>query len=221
MDIYKDFNFRLREYILKKHGSVSAFCRVAGIKYPAQMTPYLQGKSVPGRKMLEKLQKDGADIDWILHGEKTHSPAAGLGGCLKTSGYKVEMDDIIRRMRRLCRQMDESFPTPFDTYIVLDSTLLLGEFTDSLERFLGYEPGALKGVHFLDLFHSGDRKSARCHLESCDGGSSPSETISRFRSAGGRYVSAEWSIQANHDAGNGKKEYVIIARRREAFMGIG
>ena len=37
--INSGFPDRLRTYILKKHGSINAFCRAAGIKYPAQMTP--------------------------------------------------------------------------------------------------------------------------------------------------------------------------------------
>ncbi|RDD31441.1 diguanylate cyclase [Prosthecochloris sp. ZM] len=212
MYIYKDFHFRLREYILKKHGSVSAFCRAVGIKYPAQMTPYLKGQSMPGKKMLDKLEKDGADIGWILHGKPKHQPG-GMGASLMTSSYKVEMEQIMRRMRLLSQQMNEALPVSFQAYAVLNSSLVFEEFTRSFEKFLGYEPGGLTGMHFPDLIHPDDRQTVREYLASDHAGGTPRDLVSRFVMADGRSFVVEWSFYANNLLERGCREYVILATR--------
>lgn len=86
------FQSRLREYILRKHGSVNAFCRAAGIKYPAQMTPYLKGKCLPGKKMLMRLENDGADIEWLLNGYSSGTSSGQLGGALMLSRYRMDVE---------------------------------------------------------------------------------------------------------------------------------
>lgn len=214
MDIYKDFNFRLREYILKKHGSVSAFCRAAGIKYPAQMTPYLKGESIPGKKMLEKLANDGADVDWIMHG-KRHRTLAGMGTRLMTSGYKVEMEQIMRRMRLLCQQMDEALSASFDAYAVLSGDLVLEEFTSSFEKFLGYAPGALKGTLFTALIHPDERKSVREQMISDNGNGAASDLSCRMQAADGSYVPVDWCFYCNSGMSNDRKEYVVLASKAD------
>ena len=212
MHIYKDFHFRLREYILKKHGTVSAFCRAVGIKYPAQMTPYLKGQSMPGKKMLDKLEKDGADIGWILHGKPKRLPG-GMGASLMTSSYKVEMEQIMRRMRLLSQQMNEALPVSFQAYAVLNSSLVFEEFTSSFEKFLGYEPGGLTGMNFLDLIHPDDRQTVSEYLASDHAGGTPRDLVSRFVMADGSSFVVEWSFYANHLLERGCREYVILATR--------
>ncbi len=216
MQIYKDFNYRLREYILKKHGSVSAFCRSSGIKYPAQMTPYLKGQSVPGKKMLEKLEKDGADIDWILHGKKNNT-VCGLGTRLMTSGYKVEMEQIMRRMRLLCQQMDDTLGTPFEAYCVLGQDLVLDEFTAAFETFLGYEKGALRGVSFSEMIHPEERPLVEeAFISSRSGSSAASDLVNRFRMADDRYVRVEWCFYANNFGYADAREYVVLLGKKIA-----
>ncbi len=210
MHIYKDFNYRLREYILKKHGSVSAFCRATGIKYPAQMTPYLKGSSVPGKKMLDKLEKDGADIDWILHGNRKRA-LGGMGTRLMTSGYKVEMEQIMRRMRLLSRQMDEALAVSFDAYAVLESSLVFEEFTGSFEKFLGYEAGKLTGSHFLDHIHPEDRRIVKEYFSTDHASGTASDLSSRFRTADGRYINVSWCFYVNQLMHKESREYVILA----------
>ena len=95
----KGFSLRLREYILKKHGSVNSFCRATGIKYPAQMTPYLKGKCQPGKKMIERLQKDGADIQWLQSGYSKGDSLAPLSNAMALSRYRVEIDNLFRHVR--------------------------------------------------------------------------------------------------------------------------
>lgn len=222
MKIYKDFNYRLREYILKKHGSISAFCRAAGIKYPAQMGPYLKGKSIPGKKLLEKLENDGADVDWIMYG-KRNTIISGLGTNLMTSSYKLEMEAIMRRLQILYKQLDTTHSTPFDAYAVLSCNLILDEFTRSFEKFLGYNNKALQGIYFLDLIHPNERAYIHNHVFTDKNENSKTELSSRFKNAYSDYIEVEWSTYENHiikKDSNACKEYVIVARKAKQDLHI-
>ncbi|UZJ41189.1 PAS domain-containing protein [Prosthecochloris sp. SCSIO W1101] len=214
MKIYKDFNYRLREYILKKHGSISAFCRATGIKYPAQMGPYLKGKSIPGKKLLAKLEKDGADIDWIMHG-KRNTLISGLGAHLMTSSYKLEMERIMRRLQLLYQQLDATHSTQFDAYAVINCNLILDEFTRSFEKFLGYNNNALQGIYFLDLIHPNERAYVHNYVFIEKEENSKCELSSRFKSANNHYIEVEWSAYGNNITKDCKehREYVIVARK--------
>lgn len=215
MKIYKDFNYRLREYILKKHGSISAFCRATGIKYPAQMGPYLKGKSIPGKKMLEKLENDGADVDWIMYGKK-NATISDLGTHLMTSSYKLEMEVIMRRLQLLYQQLDAAQSTPFDAYAVLGCNLILDEFTRSFEKFLGYNNKALQGIYFLDLIHPNERAYIHNHVFTNKNENIKRELSSRFKNAYSKYIEVEWSVYENHITKKDSKackEYVIVARK--------
>ena len=215
MKIYKDFNYRLREYILKKHGSISAFCRAIGIKYPAQMAPYLKGKSIPGKKLLEQLEKDGADIDWIMHG-KRNKVISGLGTHLMTSGYKLEMELIMRRLHLLYQQLDDTHYTSFDAYAVLNCNLVLDEFTKSFENFLGYNNKDLQGIYFLDLIHPNERAYVHNYVFIDNEDNTRCELSSRFKHAHNHYIEVEWSAYGNNIIKNDcieRKEYVIVARK--------
>jgi len=210
MQIYKDYNYRLREYILKKHGSVSAFCRAAGIKYPAQMTPYLKGESIPGKKMLEKLARDGADVDWIIHGRRNRT-IGGLGSRLMTSGYKVEMEQIMRRMRMLCHQMDEALAADFEAYAVLGQELVFEEFTSSFEKFLGYGQGRLKGTCFLDLIHPGQRRMVKDFFALEDGSGAAGDLTGKMKRGDGSYMQVTWCFYCNSAVPGETREFVILA----------
>ncbi len=215
MKIYKDFNYRLREYILKKHGSISAFCRAIGIKYPAQMAPYLKGKSIPGKKLLEQLEKDGADIDWIMHG-KRNKVISGLGTHLMTSSYKLEMELIMRRLHLLYQQLDETHSVPFDAYAVLNCNLVLDEFTSSFEKFLGYNNKGLWGTHFLDLIHPNERAYVHNYVFIDTEENARCELSSRFKHANNHYIEVEWSAYGNNIINKNReeqKEYIIVARK--------
>ena len=215
MKIYKDFNYRLREYILKKHGSISAFCRAVGIKYPAQMAPYLKGKSIPGKKLLEQLEKDGADIDWIMHGRR-NKVISDLGTHLMTSSYKLEMEFIMRRLRILYQKMDETHSIPFDAYTVLNYDLILDEFTKSFENLLGYNNNDLQGIYFLDLIHPNERAYVHNYVFINNEENTRHELSSRFKHAHNHYIEVEWSAYGNSVIKNNymeRKEYVIVARK--------
>lgn len=215
MKIYKDFNYRLREYILKKHGSISAFCRAIGIKYPAQMTPYLKGKSIPGKKLLEQLEKDGADIDWIMHG-KRNKVISGLGTHLINSGYKLEMEVIMRKLHLLYQKLEETHSIQFDAYAVLNCNLILDEFTESFEKLLGYNKKGLRGTHFLDLIHPNERAYAHNCLFINKEQNTKCELSSRFKNGCNKYIEVEWSAYGNDIINKdciSHKEYVIVARK--------
>ena len=215
MKFYKDFNYRLREYILKKHGSISAFCRAIGIKYPAQMAPYLKGKSIPGKKLLEQLEKDGADIDWIMHGRR-NNVISSLGTHLMTSSYKLEMELIMRRLRLLYQQLNQTHSIPFDAYTVLNYDLILDELTKSFENLLGYNNNDLQGICFLDLIHPNERAYVRNYVFIDNEEKTKYELSSRFKHAHNHYIEVEWSAYGNNVIRNNyieRKEYVIVARK--------
>ena len=179
------------------------------------MAPYLKGKSIPGKKLLEQLEKDGADIDWIMHG-KRNKVISGLGTHLMTSGYKLEMELIMRRLHLLYQQLDDTHYTSFDAYAVLNCNLVLDEFTKSFENFLGYNNKDLQGIYFLDLIHPNERAYVHNYVFVDNEDNTKCELSSRFKHADNHYIEVEWSAYGNNIIKNDcieRKEYVIVARK--------
>lgn len=66
---------RLRDYGLKNFRSLAEFARALDIK-PQVLTAYLNGRSLPGPKMQERLQRVGCDINWLLSGQDLSGDSA-------------------------------------------------------------------------------------------------------------------------------------------------
>lgn len=63
---------RIKAFAKEKYGSVSALCREMGIS-PQGLSGYIGDKIKPGAGMQEKLRAAGADIEWLMTGERTKS----------------------------------------------------------------------------------------------------------------------------------------------------
>ena len=207
-----DANIRLREYIISKHGSVNAFCKAAGIKYPAQMTPYLNGSSSLGRKMLKRLEEDGADIDWILTGKKREF-SSEFAQKLMISHYRTELDNLLRKARYISDRLGEFSNVPIDAYTILDKDFRIERFSHSIEKLLGYADKKLVGRNFLELLHQNDREKIEKEILRNRKGGTVLSFLSRILNGDGRYARIEWSIFVNEVPMSENIEFAVICRK--------
>lgn len=218
MTTHNGFHHRLRNYILKKHGSVNAFCRAVGIKYPAQMTPYLKGKCLPGKKMLERLEKDGADIDWILTGHVVGEQVSPISDALAISRYRMDIDNLLRQVRMHIGRFEERLKPAIEAYAVLDDEEKIVDLSSSIEKFLGYEAGSLVSVSLSEIIHPEDYANFRNALER----QKPLESVlmfySRFRTGDGSWLNVEWSLSVKRKPMTDQNEYAMILRKTDAQM---
>lgn len=207
------FSQRLREYILKKHGSVNAFCKVAGIKYPAQMTPYLKGRCLPGKKMLARLEHDGADIEWLLSGHSPASSSDPLGNALLLSRYRMDIEGLLRQVRMHIGRYGGMYKPVIEAYAVLDHAARIVELTGSIEKFLAYEKNALHDARLDSIIHPEDYPDVESALRE-DG---PDDGIftfnSKFLTGDGAYVDVEWSLYVKNRPMSDMNEYAMILRK--------
>ncbi|NTW99235.1 MAG: PAS domain S-box protein [Geobacteraceae bacterium] len=218
MTSHTGFQHRLRDYILKKHGSINAFCRASGIKYPAQMTPYLKGKCLPGKKMIERLEKDGADVEWILTGHSMGEMMTPISDALALSRYRMDIDNLLRQVRLHIGRFDERFKPAIEAYAVLDDAENIVDLNGSLERFLGYEPNRLSGVSMSQLIHPEDYAQIKSSLQR----QTPDEAVlmfySRFLAGNGSYVNVEWSLSVKKKPMSDLCEYAMILRKTDCKL---
>jgi PAS domain S-box-containing protein len=218
MTSHSGFHHRLRDYILKKHGSINAFCRAVGIKYPAQMTPYLKGKCLPGKKMLERLEKDGADIDWILTGHSVGEQMSPISDALALSRYRMDIDNLLRQVRLHIGRFEERLKPAIEAYAVLDDAEKIVDLSGSIEKFLGYSTGALTGVSLSELIHPEDY----AHFKSALQRQMPVEAVlmfySRFKTGDGAYLNVEWSLSVKRKPMTDLNEYAMILRKTDAQL---
>ncbi len=215
MTSHNGFQNRLREYILKKHGSINAFCRATGIKYPAQMTPYLKGKCLPGKKMLERLEKDGADVDWILTGHAVGEMVTPISDALALSRYRMDIDNLLRQVRLHIGRFDDRMKPAIEAYAVLDDAEKIVDLNGSLEKFLGYGQGELSQSSLATLIHPDDYVQIKSALQR----QKPEEAVlmfySRFRSGDGSYINVEWSLSVKRKPMSDLSEYAMILRKTD------
>jgi PAS domain-containing protein len=209
------FNQRLREYILKKHGSVNAFCRASGIKYPAQMTPYLSGKCLPGKKMIARLEKDGADIRWLQSGYEKGASKTPLKNTMALSRYRMEIDNLFRQVRlHLGSGMDVK-PSAIEAYAVIDQNERIVDLTMSIEKFLGYDKQTLSGVALSELIHPDDYALVKSALQQPRLEDDIVTFHSRFKAGDNSYLEAEWCLYIKKIPMSDMNEYAMILRRSD------
>lgn len=218
MTTQSGFHHRLRNYILKKHGSVNAFCRAVGIKYPAQMTPYLKGKCQPGKKMIERLEKDGADVDWILTGHAVGEQSSPISDALAISRYRMDIDNLLRQVRVHIGRFEERLKPAIEAYAVLDDEEKIVDLSSSIEKFLGYEPGALASVPLSDIIHPEDYVQFKMALERQNSQDSVLMFYSRFKTGTGEWLNAEWSLSVKRKPMTDQNEYAMILRKTDAQL---
>jgi transcriptional regulator with XRE-family HTH domain len=63
---------RIKEFALANFDSLTEFSCEMGMQLQA-IYPYINGTSLPGTKILLRMQKIGCSIDWLLSGEKSKS----------------------------------------------------------------------------------------------------------------------------------------------------
>jgi len=215
LDSDNGFSQRLREYILKKHGSINAFCRKTGIKYPAQMTPYLKGKCQPGKKLLERLKKDGADMQWLQSGYTKKYEPAPLSTALALSRYRVEIDNLYRKVLVHPGRGIDMLKPDIDAYAVIDHAGHLVDITGSIETFLGYKKNELSNVELASLVHPEDYVSVQKALQLLQPGDGITSFYSRFKTGEGVYILVEWCLFITKKPMSELNEYSMILRRTD------
>lgn len=207
------FSQRLREYILQKHGSINSFCKAVGIKYPAQMTPYLQGKCRPGKKMLERLKNDGADIQWLQSGQVKDYPLASLSNALAFSRSRMDIDNLFRQVHLNVGGDADRFKPVIEAYAVIDHAERLVDMTGSIETFLGYQPNALSEVCLASLIHPEDYVLVQSSLHRQRQEDDIVTFHSRFKTGEGKYMLVEWCLYIKCKPMSDLREYTMILRR--------
>ncbi|ACF44921.1 PAS domain-containing protein [Pelodictyon phaeoclathratiforme] len=207
------FSQRLREYILQKHGSINSFCKAVGIKYPAQMTPYLQGKCRPGKKMLERLRNDGADIQWLQSGHVKDYPLAPLSNALAFSRSRMDIDNLFRQVHLNVGGESDRFKPVIEAYAVIDHAERLVDMTGSIETFLGYEANALSEVGLASLIHPEDYVLVQSSLHRQRQEDDIVTFHSRFKTGEGKYMLVEWCLYIKCKPMSDLREYTMILRK--------
>jgi PAS domain S-box-containing protein len=207
------FSQRLREYILTKHGSINSFCKAVGIKYPAQMTPYLQGKSRPGKKLLDRLAEDGADIQFLQNGHSADYPLASLSDALAFSCSRMDIDNLFRQVHLNVGSGIERYKPVIEAYAIIDDSERFVDMTGSIENFLGYESNALSEVVLDSLIHPEDYVLVKKRLEQQQQDTDIVNFHSRFKTGKGNYMLVEWCIYIKYKPMSDLKEYTMILRR--------
>lgn len=68
-----EIGHRLREFALKRFGRIKDLSDYLGMAQGGFTDTYLNGRSLPGAKIISKLIKLGCDIDWLLHGTQKNN----------------------------------------------------------------------------------------------------------------------------------------------------
>ena len=207
------FSQRLREYILHKHGSINSFCKTVGIKYPAQMTPYLQGKCRLGKKMLERLKNDGADIQWLQSGHLKNYPLAPLSNALAFSRSRMDIDNLFRQVHLHVGSGAERYKPVIEAYAVIDHAENFVDMTGSIETFLGYESNALSEAGLASLIHPEDYVLVQSILQRQRQDDDIVTFHSRFKTGAGNYMAVEWCLYIKCKPMSYLREYTMILRR--------
>lgn len=207
------FSERLREYILQKHGSINSFCKAVGIKYPAQMTPYLQGKCRPGKKMLERLKTDGADIGWLQNGQFKDFPLAPLSNTLAYSRSRMDIDNLFRQVHLNVGSDADRHKPVIEAYAIIDHEERFVDMTGSIETFLGYEPNALSEVRLVDIIHPDDYPFVKNTLQRQRQDDDIVTFHSRFKTGEGEFLPVEWCLYIKCKPMSDLREYTMILRR--------
>lgn len=216
LGISPNFHYRLRSYIMKKHGSINAFCRAVGIKYPAQMTPYLTGKCFPGKKMIDRLKNDGADIPWLMTGNENQMAIPDLSNALSLSQYRMDIDNLFRQIRLHINRFSDIYQPIVDAYAVLDHDKNIVDLCSSLEQYLEYPKNALIGSGLKSIMHPEDYSVVKRTLDNEKHKNTIVVFKSKFKHGDGSYIKAEWCLAINQKPMSELHEYAMILKGSHA-----
>ena len=177
------------------------------------MTPYLKGKCLPGKKMLDRLQKDGADIQWLQSGYSKADAFVPLSNALALSRYRVEIDNLFRHVRLDSGSSFGMYKPDIDAYAVINHAERLVDITGSIEAFLGYEKHALSEAALSSLLHPDDYAAVHSALHTQRQGDEIVSFHSRFKTGQGLYTPVEWCVSIHNKPMSDLNEYAVILRR--------
>jgi hypothetical protein len=125
---------RLREFAKVNYGTMSGLAKALEMK-PQALQVYLNGRSVPGFKLQEKLNSLGCDISWLLTGTQQIQNKSSkirvetsLGGVLEyfIKGKKLDIKKISELTKvdtdLLEKYISNTKPIPLDILITICET---------------------------------------------------------------------------------------------------
>ncbi len=177
------------------------------------MTPYLKGKCRPGKKILERLDKDGADIQWLLNGHSNVGALAPLSNVMALSCSRMDIDNLLRQVRLSVDRNAEHYMPVIEAYAVIDYREQLVDLTGSIEKFLGYEPNALSEVGLSSLIHPEDYVMVKSRLQKERQDDDIVTFQSRFKTGEGNYMNVECCLYIRSKPMSDLNEYTMILRK--------
>lgn len=163
--------------------------------------------------MIERLQKDGADIQWLQSGYSKGDALAPLSNAMALSRYRVEIDNLFRQVRLRSGKGTDIYKPEIDAYAVIDHDERFVDLTGSIEAFLGYDKNALFEVGLASVVHPDDYASMHSALQQKGPGDDILSFHSRFKTATGAYINVEWCMYIKSKPMSELHDYAIILRR--------
>ncbi len=163
--------------------------------------------------MLERLKKDGADIQWLQSGYSKDHAMAPLSNSLALSRYRVEIDNLYRQIHLHPGRGIDIYKPEIEAYAVIDDTEHFVDMTGSIEGFLGYEKNALSGIILASLIHPEDYVSVQSAIRlQRPGGDDIVSFHSRFKTGTGEYINVEWCLYIKNKPMSDLNEYAMVLR---------
>lgn len=91
---------RLREFGVKKFGTIKDFAFNLDMKPSSLQSAYLSGRSIPGPELLMKLYMMGCDIIWLLRGKDANYTKEGFNQLVNDTSvlYRgITKEDILKK----------------------------------------------------------------------------------------------------------------------------
>lgn len=180
------------------------------------MTPYLQGKCRPGKKMLERLKEDGADIQWLQTGHIKDYQLAPLSNALAFSRSRMDIDNLFRQVHLNVGSDADRYKPVIEAYAIIDHSKRLVDMTGSIETFLGYQPNALSEAELSSLIHPEDYAVVKNSLDRQRQDDDIVTFHSRFKTGEGTYMAVEWCLYIKYKPMSDLREYTMVLRRTGA-----
>ena len=177
------------------------------------MTPYLKGKCRPGKKILERLNKDGADIQWLLNGHSNEGSLAPLSNVMALSRSRMDIDNLLRQIRLNMGRPADLYNPVIEAYAVIDHRGYIVDLTGSIEKFLGYELNALSEVELSSLIHPEDYAMVQRILKIDRQDDEIVTFQSRFKTGEGTFINVECCLYIRCKPMTDLSEYTMILRK--------
>lgn len=136
----------------------------------------------------------------ILYAVMTFTGAAMLFASQRWRLHsRREAEHMGMRLHSMQRELESFFSISPNLLTIGDFDGKCIKLNPAWENVMGYAPGELDGLHYLDFFHPDDRDTGESILAALKKGQSITNFVARFRHKQGTYRYLEWSAAAYED----------------------